>query len=99
MNDFIKVNAGVNVTYNVHIDVLKKSILNIFDRKANVKLVDNLEISIEKNNVFYNLKYKVKKTADFVFETRNLLFLIEQKTFALINTKPINISIEYLGKY
>ncbi|WP_438341770.1 MMB_0454 family protein [Mycoplasma sp. 3341] len=99
MKEWINVNSGMNVTYSVHIDVLKKAICE--QKHANINILDDFQISIDnnKNNVSFKIKYKVKKNADFVFETKNLIFFVEQKTFSLINVKPINVNLEYCGTY
>ncbi|MBU4690867.1 MMB_0454 family protein [Mycoplasma zalophi] len=101
MNNFIKVNSKMNMSYYIHQDVLVDTIKKIFLFLENTQLVDDVNLQIEKpkNNISYLIKYKIRKNSDFVFETKNLLFLIEQKIFSLLNTKPTNITLKFCGEF
>ncbi|QJR44125.1 MMB_0454 family protein [Mycoplasma miroungirhinis] len=101
MNNFIKVNSKMNMSYYIHEQVLVETINKLFLFLENIKLVGsiNLEIEKPKNNISYLIKYQIRKNSDFVFETKNLLFLIEQKIFSLINKKPTNITLKFCGEF
>ena len=62
----------------------------------------NFKETNEKENFYYeeiSLIYKVKinNFENFSFLIKKIIFLIEQKTLSLINTKPININLIYEG--
>ncbi|WP_412031326.1 MMB_0454 family protein [Metamycoplasma buccale] len=99
MTRYINVNTKMNFSFFVEEEVIKEAIQKIFKNNKKVILTSQIEVSIDntKENVDIRLHYKVKKFEDFTFETKQLMFLIEQTIFSLINTKPKNINLIFEG--
>ncbi|RMA78632.1 hypothetical protein JN00_0274 [Metamycoplasma subdolum] len=99
--EYINVNTRMNMIFQVEKEAIYNSLKSIFDDIKNIKLVSEIEININssKTNVTIKLSYRLSKTANFSFETKKLISLIEQKLFSLINTKPNNINLIYAGVY
>ncbi|TPE57425.1 hypothetical protein FJO69_01585 [[Mycoplasma] falconis] len=95
----IFVNTNTETPYYVEIDAIKKSIQQIFEDSSD--LVSTSEINIKpnktKSNFRFSLSYKAKNSNSFLFETKKLIFLIEQKVYSLIDNKPININLIFEG--
>ncbi|BDX52727.1 MMB_0454 family protein [Metamycoplasma equirhinis] len=99
--NYIFVNTKMNFTFQVDIETIKKSINQIFENDDNEIKINNLQINpnMQHSNIEINLTYQIKSLNNFAFETKKILFLIEQKINSLINTKPTNINLVFKGVY
>ncbi|WP_027122693.1 MMB_0454 family protein [Metamycoplasma spumans] len=98
---FVIVNTKMNFNYKVELCAIEDSIMQIFKNEEGIQLVDSLKIDLnnKNSNVDISLKYKLNSVKNFSFETKKLIFLIEQKVFSLINTKPNNINLIFEGTF
>lgn len=98
---FVIVNTKMNFNYKVELTAIEDSIMQIFNNEDGIELVDDLKIDLnnKNSNVNISLKYKLNSIKNFSFETKKLIFLIEQKVFSLINTKPNNINLIFEGTF
>ncbi|TPR54094.1 MMB_0454 family protein [Metamycoplasma neophronis] len=99
--DSVIVNTKMNFTYRVELIAIKESIMQFFELNPGIRLVDDLIITTNnsKSNIDISMKYQVNNIKNFAFETKKLIFLIEQKVFSLINTKPNNINLVFEGTF
>ncbi|AZG68808.1 MMB_0454 family protein [Mycoplasma struthionis] len=97
--EHVSVNTKMNFSFNVELKVIREAILSIQKKINTIKFDKNflLLLNSPKTNVSISMNYKIKNIKDFAFETKRLIFLIEQKVFSLINTKPININLVFEG--
>ncbi|QJG67095.1 MMB_0454 family protein [Mycoplasma phocoenae] len=101
MQDFIKANSNNKVNLHVHVGVLVQTIEKNFASNKNVKFNNGISVLINKSetNVSYEIDYSIAKDANPIFETNNIMFQIEQITYSVLNIKPINIRLNYIGEF
>ncbi|MBN0970818.1 MMB_0454 family protein [Mycoplasma phocoeninasale] len=99
--DYISVNTKMNFAFKVEVEVIKDSIQSIFNNTEYPIRISDLKVmsNIEHSNVSVNLNYKIGQFSNFSFQTKMIIFLIEQKIYSLINTKPININLVFEGVF
>jgi len=81
-NDYVTINTKMNLNYKVETTVIKNEINEVNNSHTNVEI---------------SFHYKINNFENFSFLIKKIIFLIEQKTLSLINTKPININLIYEG--
>ncbi|AXE60744.1 hypothetical protein DA803_01420 [[Mycoplasma] phocae] len=99
--DYISVNTKMNFAFKVEVAVIKDSIQSIFNNIEYPIRISDLEVvsNDKHSNVSISLKYKIGQFSIFSFQTKMIVFLIEQKIYSLINTKPININLVFEGVF
>lgn len=97
--EFVTVNAKMNFAFKVAKEALVETIKKTFEELESVVLAAPVElvINVDCSNFDLNIKYKVNHLNNFVFETKKMIFLLEQKIFSLINKKPSNINLVFDG--
>ncbi|ACF07177.1 hypothetical protein MARTH_orf278 [Metamycoplasma arthritidis 158L3-1] len=97
--EFVTVNAKMNFAFKVAKEAIVETIEKTFDELEGVVLAAPIELIInaDRSNFDLNIKYKVNHLNNFVFETKKMIFLLEQKIFSLINKKPSNINLVFDG--
>ena len=94
-NDYVTINTKMNLNYKVETTVIKNEINEVFKEiKNDVEILKDIEVKL---NVEISFHYKINNFENFSFLIKKIIFLIEQKTLSLINTKPININLIYEG--
>ncbi|AWX42831.1 Uncharacterised protein [Metamycoplasma cloacale] len=98
-SDIIKVNTKMNFCYYVEKEVILEAIKDVINTNENILLMKEPEIVVNKNlsNLTISIDLKIKKLMNFCLSTKELIFLIEQKVFSLINNKPTNINLVFHG--
>ena len=99
-NDYVTINTKMNLHYKVETTVIKNEINEVFKEiKNDVEILKNIEVKLNNShtNVEISFHYKITNFENFSFLIKKIIFLIEQKTLSLINTKPININLIYEG--
>ncbi|AZZ65498.1 hypothetical protein DMC14_001700 [Metamycoplasma phocicerebrale] len=99
MSNSISVNTKMNFDFKVELDTIISTIKQVFETKKNIILTSEPKIVINaaKNNAEIFISYKLKKNTTLSFETKQLIFMIEQRVYSLINVKPININLIFEG--
>ncbi|MBN4089508.1 hypothetical protein OF364_00880 [Mycoplasma enhydrae] len=99
MSDCILVNTKMNFDFKVEIKTIKKTIEQVFESRNNIILTSapQIVVNASKNNVEIFINYKLKKDNVLSFQTKQLIFMIEQRIYSLINVKPTNINLVFEG--
>ncbi|ENY54162.1 MMB_0454 family protein [Metamycoplasma alkalescens] len=97
MNDFISVDTKMNFDFKVEIETIHQAIDDFFATQDAIILTIKPKIIINKNNLEISISYKLKKDAILSFETKKMIFMLEQRIYSLINTKPSNIKLIFEG--
>ncbi|PZW01421.1 MMB_0454 family protein [Metamycoplasma auris] len=93
MNDFISVNTKLNFDFKVDVDTIKQTIDDFFSKQPSIILTKEPELIVNKGNLDLIIYCTLKENASISFETNKMIFLLEQRIYSLINTKPNNIKI------
>ncbi|MGX9340022.1 MULTISPECIES: MMB_0454 family protein [unclassified Mycoplasma] len=99
MSNFISVNTRMNFDFKVEEHVIYQAINQFFESQDSIILTKKPIINIKNstNNIEIFISYKLKKEAILSFETKNAIFMLEQRIYSLINVRPNNINIVFEG--
>ncbi|ENY68688.1 Hypothetical protein MAU_4840 [Metamycoplasma auris 15026] len=93
MNNSIIVNTKLNFDFKVDIDAIYQTVNDFFSKQNSIILVKKPELNINKNGLDLIINCTLQENASLSFETNKMIFLLEQRIYSLINSKPNNIKI------
>ncbi|WP_330463607.1 MMB_0454 family protein [Metamycoplasma gateae] len=99
MSNFISVNTKMNFDFKVEESTIYEAINHFFKNQNNIVLISEPRIVINesKKNIDIFIKYKLKKNSILSFETKKMIFMLEERIYSLINVKPNNINVIFEG--
>lgn len=92
-------NHSANQAYSVHLNVFKQKIQTLIESIPFMHVIDPVEINVKDNNSNVNIKFSFKldygvSVSDVVAKCNTE---IERITMSLIDTRPTNIQLTFLG--
>ncbi|BAP39576.1 MMB_0454 family protein [Metamycoplasma canadense] len=101
MRNYISVNTKINFDFKVEINAIYDAINSFFNNQEAIILSSEpiVVINDNKSNLDIFIKYKLKKDAILSFETKKMIFMLQQALQSLINVKPNNINMVFEGFY
>ncbi|KDE42730.1 hypothetical protein NPL1_02645 [Metamycoplasma hyosynoviae] len=95
---FVLVPTKMNFSYKVSTSLIQEEILKICKQETKTQIT-SIKILLDKlkHNININLEYKINDFKEFTFQTKKVIFVINQKVLSLINTKPNNINMIFKG--
>ncbi len=98
MKDFVSVNTKMNFDFKVESETIYQAINHFFENQDEIILTKAPSINIKDNNgIEIFISYKLKKGSILSFETKKMIFMLEQRIYSLLNVKPNNINVIFEG--
>lgn len=102
MLDFITLNISSKLTTSIHKDVFIDIVNSVQEKIENIRIIKNktdINIVHSGKNIIISLDIKVKKYSDLGYKLNEIKEKIETHCQFLIDQKPIDIIINYVGNY